>query len=151
MTAWMWLTILRASDGAWFTMVSKNEILEGTWKVAIEAIPSWLNPSRGPRFAQNKIYSWLVLCIIFLMPGDDYSFQKDPIFPNCVTHLVCLCDIHGYNIIILWPFHIIYTITLFINLMVLPWVQRIPLQLYYFIKGQWICVAYHETDQWCIA
>ena len=48
-------------------MVSKNEILEGTPKVAIEAIPSWPSPSRGPRFAQNKIYSWLVLCIIFLM------------------------------------------------------------------------------------
>ena len=30
--------ILRAGDGAWVTVASKNEILEGTQKVAIEAI-----------------------------------------------------------------------------------------------------------------
>ena len=47
--------ILRAGNGAWFTLVSKNEILEGTRKVAIEAIRSRPNPSRGPRFARKNI------------------------------------------------------------------------------------------------
>jgi hypothetical protein len=32
--------ILGAGDGAWLTVASKNDILEGTRKVAIEAIRS---------------------------------------------------------------------------------------------------------------
>ena len=51
--------ILRAGDGALFTVVSKNEILEGMRKVAIEAIRSRLSPSRGPRFAWNN---WDKIC-----------------------------------------------------------------------------------------
>ena len=46
--------ILRAGDGAWYTLVNKNEILEGTRKVAIEAIWSRPSPSRGPRFTRNN-------------------------------------------------------------------------------------------------
>ena len=46
--------ILRAGNGAWFTVASKNEILEGTRKAAIEAIRSRPSPSRGPRFAQKN-------------------------------------------------------------------------------------------------
>ena len=45
--------ILRAGDGAWYTVASKNEILEGTRKVAIEAIQSRPSPSRGPCSARN--------------------------------------------------------------------------------------------------
>ena len=45
--------ILRAGDGAWFTVVSKNEILEGMQKVAIEAIWSRSSPSEGPHFTRN--------------------------------------------------------------------------------------------------
>jgi hypothetical protein len=46
--------IVGASDAAWFTVASKDEILEGTRKVAIEAIRSQPSPSRGPRFARNN-------------------------------------------------------------------------------------------------
>ena len=38
-------------------MVSKNEILEGMRKVAIEAIRSRPSLSKGPRFAWNNSYS----------------------------------------------------------------------------------------------
>jgi hypothetical protein len=51
--------ILGASDGAWFTLASKNENLEGTRKVAVEAIRSRPSPSRGPRFAQNYYYHYI--------------------------------------------------------------------------------------------
>ena len=37
-------------------MASKNGILEGTRKVAIEAIQSRSSPSRGPRFARNYTF-----------------------------------------------------------------------------------------------
>ena len=37
--------ILRASDEARFTVVSKNDLLEGMQEIATEAIRSWESPS----------------------------------------------------------------------------------------------------------
>ena len=42
-SSWKWLTmfdILRAGNGAWFTVANKNEFLEITWNVATEAVQS---------------------------------------------------------------------------------------------------------------
>ena len=67
-------------------MASKNEILEGTRKVAIEAIRSRPSPSRGPCFTWNNMHLF-IFC--YMRVFYSLSHTHHYALTGTCTHTVC--------------------------------------------------------------